>query len=179
MSWLNTNILFFELILIKKQPLLLLFTMIFGVYLVYLICLILIGLSPLLMTTLGCVGSISCKKNLKLFPFSNNFIRWSKLNSTQRLKSFVLDNGAEYFSDILGSYFKDNGTIHHSSCVNTPQQNGIAKRKNWHLLKVARTLMFQSNVPKTFFGKKPYSQPLSSSIVCPLESTIVLFLIFP
>ena len=49
----------FELILIKNQPLLLLFIVIFGVHLVYLICLILVGLSPLSMTTLCCVGSIS------------------------------------------------------------------------------------------------------------------------
>ena len=48
-----------HLILIKNQPLLLLFIVIFGVHLMYLICLILVGLSPLLMTTLGCVGSIS------------------------------------------------------------------------------------------------------------------------
>ena len=50
---------FFEFILIKNQPFLLLFIIIFGIHLVYLICLILVGLSLLLMTTLGCVGSIS------------------------------------------------------------------------------------------------------------------------
>ena len=53
----------------------------------------------------------------------------------------------------LRSYFKHNSIIHHSSCVNTLQQNGIVERKNWHLLEVTITIMFQSNVPKHFWGK--------------------------
>ena len=43
-------------------------------------------------------------------------------------------------------------TIHQSSCSYTPQQNGVAERKNRHLLKVARCLLLQMNVPKVFWG---------------------------
>ncbi|RVX11614.1 Retrovirus-related Pol polyprotein from transposon RE2 [Vitis vinifera] len=43
--------------------------------------------------------------------------------------------------------------VHLSSCVDTPQQNGIAERKNRHLLEVARSLMFSMNVPKLFWGQ--------------------------
>ena len=32
--------------------------------------------------------------------------------------------------------------------MDTPQQNGIAERKNKHLLEVARAMMFSINVPK-------------------------------
>ena len=41
--------------------------------------------------------------------------------------------------------------MHHSSCVYTPQQNGVAERKNEHLLEVARSIMFTMNVPKLFW----------------------------
>ena len=44
-----------------------------------------------------------------------------------------------------------NGIFHQSSCVNTSQQNGVAERKNRHLLEVARAIMFTNNVPKFFF----------------------------
>ena len=47
----------------------------------------------------------------------------------------------------------NNGIIHQSSCVDTPQQNGVAERKNRHLFEVSRSIMFTSNVPKHFWGE--------------------------
>ena len=62
-----------------------------------------------------------------------------------------LDNGGEYLNQTLGNYFLENRIIHQTSYVGTPQQNGVAKKKkNSHLLKVARALMFARNVPKSF-----------------------------
>ncbi|CAN1791793.1 Retrovirus-related Pol polyprotein from transposon TNT 1-94, partial [Linum perenne] len=62
------------------------------------------------------------------------------------------DNGREYFNSTLGSYLRKHGIIQTSSCIDTPQQNGIAERKNRHLLEVARALMFTSHTPKYLWG---------------------------
>ncbi|KAL4562118.1 hypothetical protein LXL04_034312 [Taraxacum kok-saghyz] len=62
------------------------------------------------------------------------------------------DNGKEYFNSILGNFLIENGITHQSSCVNTPQQNGVSERKNRHLLEVARALMFTMHVPKYLWG---------------------------
>ena len=41
----------------------------------------------------------------------------------------------------------------HQSCYNdNPQQNEVFERKNKHLLKVTRTLMFSTKVPKYLWG---------------------------
>ncbi|RVX06582.1 Retrovirus-related Pol polyprotein from transposon TNT 1-94 [Vitis vinifera] len=63
------------------------------------------------------------------------------------------DNAKDYFNQILTPYFQREGIIHESSCVNTPQQNGVAERKNGHLLNSTRSFMFQKNVPKSFWGE--------------------------
>ena len=38
------------------------------------------------------------------------------------------------------------------SCVHTSPQNGLAERKNRHLLNVTHSLLFTHNVPKYFWG---------------------------
>ena len=60
-----------------------------------------------------------------------------------KIKSFRTDNARDYFNQILSPYFQSQGIIHESSCVNTPQQNGMAERKNGHLLNTTRALLFQ------------------------------------
>ena len=47
------------------------------------------------------------------------------------------DNAKEYFNAIVGTYLSQQDIIHQSSCVVTPQQNGVTERKNRHLLEVA------------------------------------------
>ncbi|KAK2414048.1 putative mitochondrial protein [Trifolium repens] len=69
------------------------------------------------------------------------------------IQVFRSDNGKEYFNTNLGDFFLQNGIIHQSSCPNTPQQNGVAERKNRHLLEVARALLFSSKVPNYLWGE--------------------------
>ena len=56
----------------------------------------------------------------------------------------------EYFNTILGDFFLEKGIVRQSTCVNTPQQNGIVEWKDRHLLKVAQSLMFGSK--ENFLG---------------------------
>ena len=63
------------------------------------------------------------------------------------------DNARDYFNSTLSDYFFSSGIVHQSSCNTTPQQNGVAKRKNRHLLDVSRSLLFTMNVPKSFWGE--------------------------
>ena len=85
----------------------------------------------------------------------NMFKTFYKMVETQfnsRIQILRTDNGREYFNKILGEFLIEKGVIHQSSFVYTPQQNGIAERKNRHLLEVTRALMFSMNVPKCFWG---------------------------
>ncbi|RVW35798.1 Retrovirus-related Pol polyprotein from transposon RE1 [Vitis vinifera] len=48
------------------------------------------------------------------------------------------------------SFMSQHGIIHQSSCAHTPQQNGVAERKNRHLVETARTLLLHSHIPHSF-----------------------------
>ena len=52
----------------------------------------------------------------------------------------------------MENYFLSNGIIHQTSYVNTPQQNGVAERKNRDLLEKTRAIMLQMHVPKKFWS---------------------------
>ncbi|KAJ9673153.1 hypothetical protein PVL29_026432 [Vitis rotundifolia] len=62
------------------------------------------------------------------------------------------DNGKEYVSNSFQNYINHNEILHQTSCVDTPSQNGVAERKNRHLLETARALMFQMKVFKQFWA---------------------------
>ncbi|RVX08140.1 Retrovirus-related Pol polyprotein from transposon TNT 1-94 [Vitis vinifera] len=79
-----------------------------------------------------------------------NLMVQNQFNS--KIQVLKLDNAKEYFTSSLSTYLQNHDIIHISSCVDTPQQNGVAERKNRHLLEVARCLMFSSNVPNYFWG---------------------------
>jgi transposase InsO family protein len=44
------------------------------------------------------------------------------------------DNGGEYVNHQFQTYFQHHGLLHETSCPQTPQQNGVAERKNRHIL---------------------------------------------
>ena len=68
------------------------------------------------------------------------------------IKILRIDNGSEYINVGLGEFLSTNGIIHLNSCVDTPQKNRVAERKNKHFLEVARSLLFSVNVRKIHWG---------------------------
>lgn len=77
------------------------------------------------------------------------FINLVETQFSLKIKILRSDNGPEF---TLKNLYLDKGIIHQTSCVSTPQQNGVAERKHRHLLNVARALLFQANLPKKFWG---------------------------
>ncbi|KAI5312061.1 hypothetical protein L3X38_041234 [Prunus dulcis] len=58
------------------------------------------------------------------------------------------DNGGEFVNHDFQTYFQQHGIIHETTCPQTPQQNGVAERKNRHLLETVRALVIGAHVPR-------------------------------
>ena len=55
------------------------------------------------------------------------------------------------------SFLQNERIISQRSCPSTPQQNGVAERKNCHLLDVLRTLLLESSIPSHFLCEALYT----------------------
>ena len=83
------------------------------------------------------------------------FSAFYKMVETQfqtKISILRTDNGTEYFNKILGNFLTEKGILHQSTCPDTPEQNGVAERKNRHLLETARAMMFYMQIPKYLWG---------------------------
>nr|KYP65704.1 Retrovirus-related Pol polyprotein from transposon TNT 1-94 [Cajanus cajan] len=77
-----------------------------------------------------------------------NFISYVQTQFTKHIKVIRSDNGVEFAMDQLYATY---GIVHQTSCVETPQQNSIVERKHRRIRNITRTLLFHSNVPKSFW----------------------------
>lgn len=83
------------------------------------------------------------------------FINCHSIIQTQfhtKIQVLYTDNDTKYFNQASGSSLLEHGIVHQSSCVGTPQQNGIAERKKRHILEFACALLFTTNIKKKPFG---------------------------
>ncbi|PRQ42655.1 putative RNA-directed DNA polymerase [Rosa chinensis] len=84
------------------------------------------------------------------------FQAFHKMVSSQyqrKIQVLQSDNGGEYTSNAMAEFCQSQGIRHQTSCAYTPQQNGLAERKNRQLLEVLRASLFGMNVPREYWGE--------------------------
>ncbi|XP_010470454.1 PREDICTED: uncharacterized protein LOC104750360 [Camelina sativa] len=88
---------------------------------------------------------------LVMFVFGQNKQEKLFQKFGKSVKMIRSDNSTEFMC--LSAYFREQGIIHQTSCVGTPQQNGHVERKHRHILNVSRALLFQAHLPIKFWGE--------------------------
>ena len=73
--------------------------------------------------------------------------------SNAHIKVIRSDNGREYFKTELIKFMNSKGILHQTTCLYSPQQNGVAERKNRYILEVTRSLLIDGNVPSHLWGE--------------------------
>ena len=133
------------------------------------------------MTILDILGYFLMKNRAELFSIFQKFYVEIQTQFIISIRVLCSDNVREYFSVPFTSFMSQHGIIHQSSCAHTPQQNGVAERKNQHLVETARTLLLHSNGPFRFWGDAILTacyliNPIPSSV---LHDQIPHSLLFP
>lgn len=70
-----------------------------------------------------------------------------------KIQCLRTDNGREYTSNEFTTYLKKNKIRRQLNCPHTPQQNGVAERKNRHLAETCRKMLHAKNIPGRFWAE--------------------------
>ena len=87
-----------------------------------------------------------------LFSIFHKFHAEVRTQFNTSIRILRSDNDKEYLYEPCSFFFASHEILHQSSCAYTRQQNGVAERKNRHLVEAARTLLPHHKVPQRFLG---------------------------
>ena len=112
------------------------------------------------------------KYKSEVFSMFKKFLMYVENQFQTSIRILRSDSGGEYMSHEFHEFLQQKGILSQRSCPNTPQQNGVAERKNRHLLDVTRTLLLQASVPSKF-----WVEALSTAVylINRLPSTVIGF----
>ncbi|GKD03463.1 putative ribonuclease H-like domain-containing protein, partial [Tanacetum coccineum] len=82
-----------------------------------------------------------------------NFIKEIENLVDKKVKIIRSDNGTEFKNHVMDEFCREKGIKREYSVARTPQQNGVAERKNRTLIEAARTMLADSKLPITFWAE--------------------------
>jgi hypothetical protein len=81
------------------------------------------------------------------------YIEYVKTRFDRKPKVIRSDNGTEYVNNSLKKCFKNEGIKFQHTAPYTPQQNGVAERKNRTLMEAARCMLIDAELDKKFWAE--------------------------
>lgn len=88
-----------------------------------------------------------------------------------KIQVLRFDNGGEYISSDMTFFLDMSGIVYQITCPGILEQNRVVGRKNRHLLKIARALMFTMYVLRTFWSEAVQTTVYlmnRNAVLCPL-----------
>ena len=80
------------------------------------------------------------------------FTRLVENQLSMKIKVLRFDRGREYLSEQFKNFCDEKGIARQLTISYTPQQNGVAERRNRTMLDMVRSMMAQANLPISFWG---------------------------
>ncbi|CAL2255037.1 unnamed protein product [Prunus armeniaca] len=87
----------------------------------------------------------------EVFSVFKKFKAMVELQSGYKLKKLRSDRGGEYTSTEFSKFCDDMGMERQLTVAHSPQQNGVAERKNRSIVEMAKCMMFEKKMPLEFW----------------------------
>lgn len=97
------------------------------------------------------------KAKSEFFVHLQNFVTLVENQLNFKIKAIRSDNAMEYKDKKVQQYLMEKGIRWQSSCPYTPQQNGVAERKNRTIVEKARTILSEASAPKKLWAEASYT----------------------
>ncbi|KAJ9546541.1 hypothetical protein OSB04_019084 [Centaurea solstitialis] len=81
------------------------------------------------------------------------FVRKMEKLNNLTVRSIRSDHGTEFKNNTLETFFDQKGISQNFSSVRTPQQNGVAERRNRTLIEAARSMLSEANLATQFWAE--------------------------
>ncbi|KAJ9544835.1 hypothetical protein OSB04_024542 [Centaurea solstitialis] len=81
------------------------------------------------------------------------FVRKMERLNNLTVRSIRSDHGTEFRNSTLETFFDQKGISQNFSSVRTPQQNGVAERRNRTLIEAARSMLSEANLATQFWAE--------------------------
>nr|GEV03275.1 hypothetical protein [Tanacetum cinerariifolium] len=85
------------------------------------------------------------------YPILKDFINLVENQLNKKVKAIRCDNGTKFKNALMIEIYGSKGIKREYSNARTPQQNGVAERKNRSLIEAARTILADSKLPTMFW----------------------------
>jgi hypothetical protein len=93
------------------------------------------------------------KKKSEAFEKFKEFKSFAERESGMMIEALRADNGGEYSSEEFRQYLKEYGIRLESTAAYSPQQNGVAERKNRTLVEAARSMLSQAGLSNAYWAE--------------------------
>jgi len=87
----------------------------------------------------------------EVFQHFLNFKAMVEKEKGVSIKCLRSDGGGEYFSNEFNEYLKEHGIQRKYPCSYSPQHNGVAERKNRHIVEITYAMLNEKNLPNYFW----------------------------
>ncbi|KAI5335519.1 hypothetical protein L3X38_025652 [Prunus dulcis] len=87
------------------------------------------------------------------FECFNKFKAMTELQSGHKVKSLRSDRGGEFMSNEFHEYCSEAGIQRQLTVAYSPQQNGVAERKNRTVIEMAKSMLHEKGLPYEFWAE--------------------------